>query len=370
MAIYGELCYADNIGQFSKVQCGRKQMYLKSEEICEAVRQGKDVTEDAAKIEPWLKHYYKERRKTMRENANFANDDLLHVWDALYDVSASVKKHWDTIYPLIEKPEGKYQAVLRFVNVREKFLGIPHTESIRILKKIGWTAADIMAAYLRNRHDTSTLALSPDVVAEAVREDMDTATLLMEKKGHDLFTNGYDIYKNFEWIDFMYFFMEYQDRTFLTAQHKSKRLCKHCAEVLEKLERGAAKHEDVQVRTYLPDFSVFEGITLNQQHLMRSAAGQRLRKGNDNNGYYVLSYHLADEVHGYGAALRFNAFNKAPEYYNQERTAWGVYFYRFHYLMLFDHVPESWRCSPAELPEDFVNKVFRSFSKLAGQNVE
>lgn len=344
-------------------------MYLKVEEICEAIRQGKDVTENIAKIEPQLKHYYKERRKTLRENAVyscFANDNLLHACDALYDVSVSVKKHWDTVYPLIEKPEGKYQALLRFVNVREKFLGIPHMESICTLKEIGWTPADIMAAYLYNRHSNSTLTLSPDVVAEAVREDMDTAVLLMEKKGYGLFTNGYDMYKNFEWIDFMYFFMEYQDQPFLTAQHKSKRLCKHCAEVLEKLEHGAAKHEDMQAWTGMPDFSVFEGIMLNQQHLIRSAAGQHLRKGNDNNGYYVLSYHFVDEVHGYGAALRFNAFNKAPEYYNEERTACNVCFYRFRYLMLFDYVPESWRCSPAELPENFVKKVFNTFSKLAG----
>lgn len=338
-------------------------MYIKAEEICRAIRQGKDVTEDVSQIEPRLKHYYKERRKTLREDTHcfdFAHDNLLRAWDALYDVSASVKNHWDTVYPLFGKPEGRYQAALRFVNVREKFLGIPHTESIRILKEIGWTSADIMAAYLYNRHDTSTLTLSPDVVAEAVREDMDTAMLLMEK-------SGYDMYKNFEWIDFMYFFMEYQDCTFLNTQHKSKRLCKHCAEVLEKLEHGVVRQEQeaVHVQTKLPDFSVFEGITLNQRHLMGSAAGQRLRKGNDNNGYYVLSYHLVDEEHGYGASFRFDAFNKAPEYHDEERTAWGVYFYRFHYLMLFDHVPESWRCSPAELPGDFVKKAFRSFSKLA-----
>ncbi len=344
-------------------------MYLKSEEICAAIRQGKDVTEDVAKMEPQLRHYYKERRKTLRdkpEYSYFANDNLLHAWDALYDVSASVKKHWDTIYPLLEKPEGRYQAILRFVNVREKFLGISQLDSIHILKELGWTPADIMAAYLYNRHNTSTLALSPDVVAEAVREDMDTALLLMEKKGYALFSNGYDIYKNFEWIDFMYFFMEYQNRAFLTTQHKSKRLCKHCTEVLEKLERGAAVHDTVQAQTDLPDFSIFDEITLNQRHLMGSAAGQRLRKGNENNGYYVLSYHLVDEDHGFGAALRFHAFDKAPEYYDEERAACGVYFYRFHYLILFDHVPESWRCSPAELPEDFVKKAFRAFSKLAG----
>ncbi len=341
-------------------------MYLKSEEICKAIRQGKDVTKDVAQIEPQLKKYYKERRKIMPERFGFAWDNKLYAQDALYGVSASVRNYWETVYPLFEKPEAKYGAVPRFVNAQEKFLGIPHTEGARMLRKIGWTPADIMAAYLQNRCGNSWLTLSPDAVAEAVREDMDMALRLMEKKGYDLFTNSYDIYKNFEWIDFMYFFLEYPDRDFLNAPHESKRLCKHCQEVLEKLENGPAKPEEVPGWTDSPDFSVFEGITLTQRHLMASAAGQRLRKGNDNNGYYVLSFHVVDEVHGYGAALCFDAFDKAPEYYNQERPAKGVYFYRFHYLMLFDHVPESWRCSPAELPQEFVVKAFRSFSKLAG----
>ena len=71
-------------------------MYLKSEELCKAIRQGKDVTENLAQIEPQLKHYYKERRKALQENRfQCANDSILHACDALYDVSASVRRHWD-----------------------------------------------------------------------------------------------------------------------------------------------------------------------------------------------------------------------------------------------------------------------------------
>ena len=33
-----------------------RQMYLKTEEICKAIRQGNDVTENIAQIEPQLKH--------------------------------------------------------------------------------------------------------------------------------------------------------------------------------------------------------------------------------------------------------------------------------------------------------------------------
>ena len=66
------------------------------------------------------------------------------------------------VYPLLTTPEGKYGAVLRFVNTRARFLGIPHTQSVRILRKIGWTSADIMAAYLWNRFRCDELTLSPD----------------------------------------------------------------------------------------------------------------------------------------------------------------------------------------------------------------
>lgn len=342
-------------------------MYLRSEQICKDIRMGKDVTGDVARIEPELKRYYKKRRKEIQDEKHYylAYSYLIYAQDALYDVSPSVKAYWDTVYPLIKSQAGKYSALLRFVDAREKFLGRPHTESVRILRNAGWTAADVMAAFLCNRDDCNQLTLSPDAVAEAAGEDMDTALFLLERKKTDLFANGYGMYRHFEWIDFVYLFMEYGNRSFLTAPHKSKRLCQHCQQVLDKLERGPAKPEDIPAWTDIPDFSIFEGITLTQRHLMASAAGQRLRKGNDNNGYYVLSYHLVDEEHGYGAALRFDGFLKAPEYYNQESVSWGTYFYRFRYFLPYDHVPGSWRCSPAELPEDFVRKAYRAFSKLA-----
>lgn len=91
------------------------------------------------------------------------------------------------------------------------------------------------------------------------------------------------------------------------------------------MEDGPAKTEEISRKmdpTYqreLPDLSVFEGTALKQRHLMASAAGQRLRKGNDNNGYYVLSYHVTDEERGYGAALRFDAFTKDLEYFSEAK---------------------------------------------------
>ena len=345
-----------------------RMRYLSAEQICKNIRLGKDVTDDVARLEPDLTHYCRTMRKDIQDEAKFylSVDYLTSIEDALYDVSPHVKAYWDTVYPLIQSQGGKYTALLRFVNAREDFLGIPHTDSVRILRNAGWSAADVMAAFLTSRHCSHKLTLSPDAAAEAVREDMDTALLLLERKRTDLFENGYDIYSHFEWIDFMYLFMEYEDRTFLTTQHKSKRLCQYCRKILDKLEYGPAQQDNVPEWSGAPDFSIFEGITLTQRHLMASAAGQRLHKGNDNNVCYVLSFHLVDEEHGYGAALRFDGIPKAPEYHNWECLSRGVYFYRFHYFIPFDYVPDSWRCNPSELPEDFVKKAYRSFSKLAG----
>lgn len=344
-------------------------MYFKAEKICETLKQEKDVTADINEIESELKTYYKKRKKALKNDKySLAYDGQFYAQDALYDVSVSVKSYWDNVYPFINTTKGKYMALLRFVNAREKFLGITHTESVHILKSIGWTPADIMGAYLDNRQDCSILTLSPDVVVDAVHEDMDTALCLLEGNDCNLFPHGYNIYMHYEWIDFMYLFWEYDDRAFLTRVHKSKRLNKHCQEVLERLEYVPAISKETSEEADYPDFSIFDGIILNQKHLMASAAGQRLRKGNDDNGYYVLSFHLVDEEHGYGAAIRFDAFNKAPEYCDEKRKSRGVYFYRFKYLMMFDYVPESWRCSPLELPEDFVWRAYRAFSKLAGRN--
>ena len=153
-----------------------------------------------------------------------------------------MKKYWDSVYPLLEIPESKYKALLRFVNAYQRCLGISHTESIHILKEIGWTPTDIIATYLKGRFGGRIFPLSPDVVAKAVQEDMDTAIHLMERKDHDdLFPHGYSMYHQFWWIDFMYLFVKYEDRTFLTTQHKSKRLCKHCAEGSGKIRTGYGK---------------------------------------------------------------------------------------------------------------------------------
>ena len=119
---------------------------MKSEEICGAICRGEDVSERVSQIEWQLKGHYKKQKQEMRagEQYSFAYDQRVHAWDALYDVSPSVRAYWDSIYPHIQTPKGRYSALLRFVCSREQFLNIPQTESVRLLRTLGWTPGDVM----------------------------------------------------------------------------------------------------------------------------------------------------------------------------------------------------------------------------------
>lgn len=335
-------------------------------EICSAIKGGEDVIETVAKIEPRLKRFC-ERRETVHP---FSGSDFLCEEDALYEISPSVKAYWNTVYDRLQM-QGRYEALLRFVNAREQYIGAPQAESVHILMECGWTAEDVMAAYIHSRVRTGWTLLSPDVAEEAAKADWDTALQLLEGKDYDIrfpfYHKGYQIIRQFEWIDFLYYFVGYKDETFLRKSHKSKRLQKYCDQVLENLSHNTPAKTDRSAKiTDCPDFSVFQNIVLQQKHLMHSAAGQKLRKGNSQNGYYVMSFHLIDEQQGCGAALCFEALDKSPDYGDTSAKAKGVYFYRFEHLYLTDYIPESRRLEAEDMPEEFVRRAYRAFSMLAG----
>ncbi len=334
--------------------------------ICQAISRGEEVREEVAKIEPMLKRFC-EKRETVY---GYRGSEFLCDEDALYEVSPSVKAYWNTAYDRLQDPQDRYEALLRFVNARERCLGAAHTESIRILRKCGWTAADVMASYIHNRVKTGKLLLSPDVAAEAAKEDWNTALQLLEGKNYDIFFpfyhKGYQIIRQFEWIDFLYCFFRYNDETFLRKSHKSKRLCKYCSQILEKLSHSPANVGNFPKISDCPDFSIFQNMVLQQKHLMHSAAGQKLRNGNSQNGYYVMSFHFVDEQQGCGAALCFEPLNKSPDYSDTSAKAKGVYFYRFEHLYLSDYIPESRRLAAEDMPEEFVRRAYRAFVMAAG----
>lgn len=340
---------------------GGRRLYEASVQITEALKRGEDVTALLAPLEGELKGFYKRERFV---------SDLTYVQDALYEVSASVRRYWQRAYDLLAQPEARYEALLRFIGAREMYLGAPHEESVRLLKTIGWTNADVLAAYLYDRCASSRLRLSPDAAAEAAREDQETALRLLAGEGYDelfpTYGKGYTPCRHEEWIAFCYYFMGYSDRTFLEKPHKNKRLAKYCGEVCAKLEQGPASPAPFSSAQKMPDLSVFDQAELQQKHALASAARQKLRRGSEQDGYYVRSFHLVDEAQGFGAALCFEPLCKGTEYSTQTVKTYGVQCYRFRYLLLFDHIPPSWRCQPEELPEAFVQKAYHMFAKVLG----
>ncbi|MCI8694848.1 MAG: hypothetical protein HFH91_19480 [Lachnospiraceae bacterium] len=44
-----------------------------------------------------------------------------------------------------------------------------------------------------------------------------------------------------------------------------------------------------------------------------------------------------------------------------------VVFYRFRHFLLWDHVPESLRCAPEELPARFVSTAMAAFQGITGK---
>lgn len=336
---------------------------LDAEKICEAIQRGEDVSQEIAQAEPELKN-----RCAAKLLGRWGN--ALSSVDALYDVSESVRSYWDGLYPTLGSLRMKYEGFLRFVDANERYRNIPHTQSAGWLRAHGWTAADVMAAYLHSRITTTTVRrLSPDVAAQAAREDPKTALDLLEGKGYDQrlpFLNAtYWSHLQFEWMEFLYYFMQYEDRRFLEMSHKSKRLCRRCEEIRNRLEQSA-HFEKAGEELPCPDFSVFQGILLKQSHLMHSAAGQGLKKGNEQNGYYVMSLHLLEEETGCGAALCFDPLQKSPSYADTKAKSHGVVFYSFSYPYLSDAVPDSWRRLPQEMPREFLNRAYRAFSMVAG----
>ena len=117
---------------------------------------------------------------------------------------------------------------------------------------------------------------------------------------------------------------------------------------LESLRR---RHQSVSLDDLMERYITDDALT------ETTAARQKLRRGNEQDGYYVHSFHLVDEVQGFGAALCFEPLCKGIEYSTQTVKAYGVQFYRFRYLLLFDYIPPSWRCQPEAVGEGFVVTV-------------
>jgi|GEM_PF-5024600 len=80
----------------------QQPLYDMAVRICEAAGRGEDIAELAAQIEPGLKRFHK------REHISGMN--LCYPQDALWDVSAGIRRYWDHAYETFERPGSSIAA--------------------------------------------------------------------------------------------------------------------------------------------------------------------------------------------------------------------------------------------------------------------
>ncbi|MDR1275194.1 MAG: DUF4132 domain-containing protein [Candidatus Accumulibacter sp.] len=160
------------------------------------------------------------------------------TYGVLYDYSPAVQKRWKDIYRGCQWPEGRVHAFMSFVASREAWLGIPQTESARILLELGWQCGDAFMAYLLGCTRSYAPDVSIEVVASLVKENEAAALAFLEPKNYrdfltlDDYHGSYPKHMQEMWVEFLFRHCDVRDDSFLRAEHKSKKLQTLCSGIL------------------------------------------------------------------------------------------------------------------------------------------
>ena len=205
------------------------------------LEQGEDTEDTLAKMEQVMAkycaphNYATEEQQSLDEGSEKQND-----WRSLlFELSPTVRTFWAEKYNCYINPNGKYQALLGFTDMRERFLQASHESSTEFLYRAGWKPMDTMCAYLLGMTTNRMYNLSPDAVRAAVRMDWESAVRLLDKKvlGEVLVHHHSSYQTEWQriWMEFLYLFCGFDDQTFLHAEHKTKKLKQQCQAICEKL---------------------------------------------------------------------------------------------------------------------------------------
>lgn len=205
------------------------------------LEQNEDADATLAKLEQVmpkccvLREFATEELQSLDEGSEKQND-----WRSLlFELSPTVRNFWEERYQNYINPNGKYQALLGFTDMRQRFLGVSHKSSAELLYSVGWKPADTMCAYLLGMTSNRMYNLSPDAVREAVRMDMEAAVRLLDKKalGERIVHHHPSWQTEWQklWMEFLYLFCGLEDQTFLHTEHKTKKLNQQCHIILERL---------------------------------------------------------------------------------------------------------------------------------------
>ncbi len=230
--------------QLEKVRRAFRDPYLRGwipKYLLTILEQGEDTEDILSKMEQVMPKYCVPRKfETEEQQSLDEGSERQNDWRCLlFELSPTVRTSWAEKYNRYINPNGKYQTLLGFTDMRERFLQASHESSIELLYRIGWKPADTMCAYLLSMTTNRMYSLSPDAVREAVRLDGETAVRLLDKKVlGEMIVHHHSSYQAWWqkiWMEFLYLFCEFDDPTFLHAEHKTKKLKQQCQVICERL---------------------------------------------------------------------------------------------------------------------------------------
>ena len=205
------------------------------------LEQSEDIEDTLSKMEQAMPKYCEPRKfateelQSLDEGSEKQND-----WRSLLvELSPAVRTFWEERYDNYINPNGRYQTLLGFADMRERYLGVSHESSVQLLYGMGWKPVDTMCAYLLSMTTNRMYSLSPDAVREAVRLDREAAIGLLDKKvlGEAIVHHHFSYQTEWQklWMEFLYLFCGFEDQTFLHMEHKTKKLKQQCQAICEKL---------------------------------------------------------------------------------------------------------------------------------------
>lgn len=254
--------------------------------LLKILEQGEDADAILSKVEQVMprycvpRKYESEERRSLDEGSETQND-----WRCLlFELSPAIRTFWAEKYKNYVNPNGKYQMLLGFTDMREKFLQVPHESSAELLYGVGWKPMDTMCAYLLGMTTNRMYNLSPDAVRTAVQMDRESALFLLDKKvlGGVIVHHHPSYQSEWQriWMEFLYLFCDFDDQAFLHTEHKTKKLKQQCQVICEKLANPDYEQMELEktLRAYalLPTQEVLDDIVdkkyvKRQKHALLSA---------------------------------------------------------------------------------------------------
>ena len=205
------------------------------------LEQGDNIEDTLSKMEQIMPKYCEPRKFATEELQGLdEGSEKQNDWRSLLvELSPAVRTFWADRYDNYINPNGRYQSLLGFADMRERYMGISHESSVQLLYGMGWKPMDTMCAYLLSMTTNRMYSLSPDAVREAVRLDREAAVHLLDKKvlGEEIVHHHFSYQTEWQrlWMEFLYLFCGFNDQTFLHMEHKTKKLKQQCQVICEKL---------------------------------------------------------------------------------------------------------------------------------------